>query len=278
MLNKTNFATTVFSFFVLASCQAQVNEVLINPEGASVIERIQAPEGFERIETTAGSFGYYLQHLTLKPHLSPVMHYNGSTKHNKVHAAVIDIPVGNKDLQQCADAIMRLRSEYLYSIKTYDKIHFNFTNGFRADYSKWRSGMRIKVAGNTCSWYNTTNESKSYAAFEKYLEAVFMYAGTLSLSKELVAKPLKDMQIGDVFIQGGSPGHAIIILDMAINQHSGEKLFLLAQSYMPAQDIHILINPEDKQLSPWYSLRFGSNLLTPEWQFNHNNLKQFPKD
>jgi hypothetical protein len=30
--------------------------------------------------------------------------------------------------------------------------------------------------------------------------------------------------------------------------------FLLAQkSYMPAQDIHILVNPSNDKLGPWYS-------------------------
>ena len=52
------------------------------------------------------------------------------------------------------------------------------------------------------------------------------------------------MQIGDVLIQGGSPGHAVIVVDMAENPATGEKLYLLAQSYMPAQDIQSAGEPE----------------------------------
>jgi hypothetical protein len=48
--------------------------------------------------------------------------------------------IGNKDLHQCADAVMRLRAEYLWNEERYDKIHFNFTNGFRVDYTKWIEG------------------------------------------------------------------------------------------------------------------------------------------
>ena len=51
------------------------------------------------------------------------------------------------------------------------------------------------------------------------------------------------MQIGDVFIKGGFPGHAVVVLDMAENDRTGQRVFLLAQSYMPAQDIHIMKNP-----------------------------------
>lgn len=81
--------------------------------------------------------------------------------------------------------------------------------------------------------------------------------------------------IGDVFIRGGSPGHAVIVLDMAENKATGERVFLLAQGYMPAQDIHILKNPSAPNLSPWYSTRFGTTLQTPEWEFKAGELKAF---
>ena len=48
------------------------------------------------------------------------------------------------------------------------------------------------------------------------------------------------IEIGDIFIRGGFPGHAVLVVDMAIHPVSGQKAVLLAQSYMPAQDIHIL--------------------------------------
>jgi hypothetical protein len=82
------------------------------------------------------------------------------------------------------------------------------------------------------------------------------------------------MKIGDVFIIGGSPGHAIIVVDMAVNVDN-EKVFILAQSYMPAQQTQILINPMDETISPWYSLKSKEKLVTPEWTFELDNLKRF---
>src|SRR6476661_6210397 len=38
--------------------------------------------------------------------------------------AVVDLSVGNKDLQQCADVIMRIRAEYFYAMKHFDRIKF----------------------------------------------------------------------------------------------------------------------------------------------------------
>lgn len=79
-------------------------------------------------------------------------------------------------------------------------------------------------------------------------------------------------------IQGGSPGHCVIVVDMAVHKETGERLFMLAQSYMPAQDIHILKNEQKEEISPWYSLNFAGQLETPEWTFERDDLKQFNKD
>lgn len=242
----------------------------------TIITRFNVPEGYKRIVTEKNSFAEYLQNLKLKPEGSLVYTYNGKIKEPRdVYVAVVDIGVGDKDLQQCADAVMRLRAEYLYSQSRFDEIHFNFTNGFKAEYSKWRNGYRISVKGNNASWVKKYNESTSYEDFREYLYMVFTYAGTLSLAKELEAVELSEIQIGDVFIKGGSPGHAVIAVDMAVNEKTGEKIFLLAQSYMPAQDIQILKNPMNNELSPWYSTNFGETLQTPEWDFKREHLKTF---
>lgn len=75
------------------------------------------------------------------------INYNSAEKQNKAYEAVLDIDVGKKDLQQCAYAVMRLRAEYLYKMKMFGAIHFNFTNGFNAYYQKWADGYRIKING-----------------------------------------------------------------------------------------------------------------------------------
>jgi len=251
------------------------NSYLIDQNGETVQERFNVPDGFERVPVTKNSFGEYLRNLPLKPYGSKVRYYDGRTKFRNVYEAVLDIDVGDRDLQQCADAAIRLRAEYLYHIGQYDKIHFNFTSGFRADYTKWMEGYRIKVRGNDVSWVKQTGFSNDYTSFRKYLDMVFNYAGTLSLSKEIKKVPVEEMEIGDIFIQGGSPGHCVIVLDMSENKATGEKLFLLAQSYMPAQDIHILKNPLNGDGNPWYSVKFGEKLITPEWEFTADHLGRF---
>ena len=247
----------------------------ISPDSL-LYQRFAVPPGFERLPVAPNSFAQYLRHLPLKPPGSKVHLYDGREKANAgVYAAVVDLPIGQKNLHQCADAVIRLRAEYLWRTGQFDQIHFNLTNGFRVDYNRWRKGERVKVVGNQTSWEQKTTPSNTYATFWAYLEFVFTYAGTLSLSKELPSVPLSTLQIGDVFIQGGSPGHAIIVVDIAINK-AGKKVFLLAQSYMPAQEIQILKNPQNADLSPWYSENFGEILPTPEWTFAARDLKRFP--
>lgn len=248
---------------------------LINPNGSTVQDRIDVPDGFVRMGVETGSFGEYLRTLPLKPHGSKIELYDGRTKDTGSHAAVLDMDVGDRDLQQCADAVMRLRAEYLYGRELFDEIHFNFTNGFTADFTTWMGGKSIKVDGNEVRWVNNPSSSSDYSSFRKYLDMVFSYAGTLSLSKELKKVPLEEMRIGDVFIKGATPGHAVIILDMAQNEKTGEKIFMIAQSYMPAQEIHILKNPEREDISPWYSTDFDSKLVTPDWVFEDNQLMRF---
>lgn len=249
---------------------------ILNPAGKILLERFREPDGFVRMDLDSLSFGFYLRHLPLKPDGAEVHLFDGSIKYSKVWEAVVDMDVGNRDLQQCADAVMRLWAEYLWEINQKDKIHFNFTNGFRVDYAKWRQGYRIHVSGNKTNWYKATSPDDSYKSFRKYMNIIFNYAGSLSLSKELKPVKLEEIMSGDVFIHGGSPGHAVIVLDVAKNAQTGETMFMVAQSYMPAQEIQVLKNLNNPEISPWYNLNaIGDEFYSPEWTFSKDELMRF---
>lgn len=264
---KKIYILHVICMLVITSLHAQNIETDIAP-----------PSGYVRKAYEPSSFTAYLRQLSLLPKGSKVLLYNGKEKGNQAAAfAVVDMEIGHRDLQQCADAVIRLRAEYLWAQKRYDEIKFNFTSGFKAEYTKWAEGNRIKVNGNVAQWYASGGRDYSYRTFRRYLDIVFMYAGTASLSKELISVPYASLQSGDVFIKGGSPGHAVIVVDVASHSQTGKKMFLLAQSYMPAQQIHILVNPANRNLSPWYELSDNDEgkLYTPEWVFEKKDLKRF---
>ena len=103
-----------------------------------------------------------------------------------------------------------------------------------------------------------------------------MYAGSASLARQL--RPVtdtRDVQPGDVFIKGGFPGHAVMVADVARGA-GGRRAFLLVQSYMPAQEIHVLRNPAGGSLAPWYDVPSGVSLVTPEWTFDPGAHRRFP--
>ena len=247
----------------------------INPSGKTIETRFPVPEGFVQMPAASNTFAAYLRQRPLYPDSHLVHLYNGRLKSRQdVHCAVLQLDVGHRDLQQCADAVIRLRAEYLYAQKRYSDIHFNFTNGFRAEYARWRAGERIRVDGNRVYWVAGGQASGSYADFRKYLDMVFSYAGTASLERELYAVEPTALLPGDVWIKGGHPGHAVIVLEVAEHPETGERRFLLAQSYMPAQEIHVLRHPAGD--SPWYSnSALEEGLETPEWFFEMGQLRRF---
>jgi len=254
---------------------ANTNPIL-NPNGKILSERFSPPEGYHRINIEPESYSQYLRTLPLKAHNESVQYFDGNIKHNKqVYTAVVDLSIGDKDLHQCADAVIRLRAEYLWRNKYYDKIHFNFTNGFRVDYTEWVSGKKMLVKGNKTYWIEGPKRSYNYEGFWEYMELIFMYAGTASLSQELLSIPISNMQIGDIIIKGGHPGHAVVVVDMAIHEATNEKLYMLAQSYMPAQELQILHNNNNAAISPWYKLGDNQVISTPEWTFTQDQLMRF---
>lgn len=241
----------------------------------SLFNNIDLPKGYKRIIFDKESFASWLQHIPLNAS-NIVYLFNGEKKYNQnAQYKVLDIDVGDKDLQQCADAVMRLRAEYLYSSNQYDKIHFNYTNGINIPFSKWSSGYYPSLKGNKVVWTASAN-NKSYKSFKKYMLNIFMYAGTASLEKEMKSISLSEIEPGDVLIKGGFPGHAVTVIDVVVNKETNDKAFLIAQSYMPAQSIHILKNPNNNELSPWYSTNEIKDVInTPEWTFYSNQLKRF---
>lgn len=238
--------------------------------------RFAPPAGFLRVAVPAGSFGDWLRGLPMKPAGSAVHLYNGQRKFRQdVHAGIIDIDVGSRDLQQCADAVMRLRAEWLFGTGRAHEIAFNYTGGGRVDFSRWSKGLRPDQTGKR--WSKRGTADASHASLRRYMDSVFSYAGTYSLARELVTVTTGDVQIGDVFIVGGFPGHAVLVSDVAIHPGTGERRFLLVQSYMPAQEMHVLKNPAAADGSPWYRAGFDWPLATPEWSFPFGSHKKWPR-
>lgn len=189
------------------------------------------------------------------------------------HIAVLKLSVGKRDLQQCADAVMRLRGEHLFKQKKYHQINFQLANGQSASFEQYKNGYRPVLNGNIFQWKQTAKADSGYSCFMQYMNFVFSWANTSSLHNSTKAILIKDIKPGDFFVQKGLPyGHAMIVMDV-IKNDAGEKQFMLAQSYMPAQDVHVVINPNSHNSSPWYSCT--KTIKTPDWEFEASDLRRF---
>lgn len=241
-------------------------DVKIRPLSAA----IPAPRGFHRVEEKAGSFGAFLRDLPLRPEGTPVLSYRGALLlkgDDPRITAVAELDVGTADLQQCADSVIRLHAEWLWSRGDRDRIAYHFLSGDLAAWPRFAAGERVVAKGNRVTWAATARAASDHATFRKYLDTVFNYASTISVERSSsLPVDKKDLAPGDFFILPGGPGHTVLVLDVAVDD-AGHKVGLLGQGYMPAQDFHVLAAPKAEDgsgSSPWFDLG-GASVDTPFW-------------
>jgi hypothetical protein len=223
----------------------------------------------EAVASTLDPWQEFLRHLPEKQ--GKIVAYNGALiRDQDKHTAIIPYDVGERDLQQCADALIRLRAEYLFKQQQYDKISFQFTSGHYYSWEDYCKGLQPRIRGNDVRFVPSSPRSKTYASLRSYLDIVYTYAGTQSLYRQL--KPVKDLRIGTVIIKPGSPGHCCIVIDET-TRHDGTKVYKLVEGFMPAQSIYILKNPVDG--SPWHELKAGVSFRTASYHFTTYALRQF---
>jgi hypothetical protein len=260
------------------SKEVEETKILINKDKNTIKERFSPPKDFEWINEQPETFGYFIENFPLKKYGSQILKYDGSPiATQNLHEAVFDIDTGNLDLQQCADAVIRLHAEYLYKNKRFNEIKYHFTSGDLLSWSDYKNGTRVFVNGNSVSFRKTAPADDSYQNFRSYLDLIYTYAGTISLTN-YETKPVtktENLKTGDILITPGSPGHMVFIAGVAKNK-DGKQVFLLGEGFTPAQSIHILSNPFNPNLSPWYELDTTSEeTKTARYYFKPTNFRSF---
>ena len=256
---------TLFYIFLLTFGYAQNN----------IETQFTTPEGYVRIYNDP--YSNFLRQQPLKQK-NIVKYHNGQIRFNKandIFAAVFDYDIGPLDLHQCADAAIYLRAKYNYKFHFLDKLAYTFTNGEITTYMDYLEGAKYKIinGGNDIEKVYVEPREDNFETFRSWIDLVWNYAGTWSVEKyDTYSIDIRDIQPGDIFIQGGFPGHAVTVVDVAVNTNN-EKVYMLAQSFMPAQEQHILLNPKNNTV--WYKLDNSKIIKTPEFTFESNQLKRF---
>ena len=231
-------------------------------------ELLETP--LQNVNFQPGSWEHFLQNLPEEQ--GPVLDFRGhKIAAQQKHAALLKFDVGTRDLQQCADALMRLRAEYLFKEKRYQEMGFHFTDGTYYTWDQYCHGKRPAYSGNKLRMISTAPCERTHEALRSYLDIVYTYAGTISLAREL--KKADGFKVGTIVIHSGSPGHCLIITD-EVRDGKGRKLFKLVEGYTPAQSIYVLKNPSDPKQSWWYSLKKGP-IKTSSYEFLNYELKKF---
>lgn len=222
-------------------------------------ERQLTPKNFP-----AGSWQNFLQHLPFEK--KAVVDYNGNKVQDQYKQfAVLPFDVGKRDLQQCADALMRLRAEYLWEQNQIDEIAFHFTDGRLYRFSDYCKGLRPQPHAGQIKMVERSRCEPIKSSLRNYLDIVYTYAGTISLEHEL--KNAKGLGVGTVIIKGGSPGHCMMIIDEAVDD-KGISYYRLVESYTPAQSIYVLQNPTNHQPDPWFRLDKGKTIETHSYRLS----------
>jgi hypothetical protein len=224
--------------------------------------RFPVEAGFARVAVEPGSMAAFLRTLPVAPKGTPVVSFQGATilaPDDPRLAAVVAIDVGDKDLQQCADSIIRLHAEWRRASGRTD-VSYKSLSGFAMPYERWKKGERIVLRGNDLAWTGGGRPDDSRASFRAYLDQVFSWANTTALARDAKKVKRSDLAAGDFFVLAGSPGHAVMILDVAVSP-DGKKRALIGQGYMPAQSFHV-VRPDGGGV--WFSLD-GDDVKTPFW-------------
>jgi hypothetical protein len=239
----------------------------------SLHERYKAPRGFKRVEVDSNSFAGFLRHLPLKPKSAVVRDHERKRLFAPYAAAIIDLDIGGKDLQQCADTLIRLYAEYQRSAGNAAALSFKFTSGHGYAYADYLEGKRAVVRGNKVGWRTVAARREDRAAFRDWLDVIFMYAGTASLARDLEKVRHEDARIGDLFITPGFPGHTVMIADIVENSAGGRRM-LLIEGFTPAQDAHV-VKASIFTGGVWHELEDNGGLELSFWSFSPNSLRRF---
>lgn len=237
------------------------------PELTTLDRHIATPEGYTRqpIED-ASSYAAYLRGLPIRTDREDVRLYTGE-KVSMPSAGIVPLDLGKRDVHQCADSVIRLHAEWLWSVDREEEAAYHYTSGDLAAWKDWRRGKILKVKGNEVLQVSGKKSPDTHEAYREWLDKVFTYASTRSLHRDSKKiKSSKELQSGDFYLQGGSPGHVVMILDIA-EASDGARVALFGQGYLPAREFHVIRGEASDTIDGvWFKLDDDVPVSTPTWR------------
>ncbi|MBI4727371.1 hypothetical protein HY768_09175 [candidate division TA06 bacterium] len=202
-------------------------------QAASRIDEIPIPAGYTAVEYPASGYSHWVTRCPLKSNLDILDHSGRKVPPGAYSVyAVLDLPpLFSGDLEQCADYAMRLWAEYHKDRNILDKLYLFDYNGRRQYYKA------------------------SHLSDRNFLHRAFANSSSYFLKQGCAAVDAAALVPGDMVVQNerGGVGHVSVVLNVCLNS-SGQKLYLLGFSYMPAQEFHVERALEGYGTEGWFTL------------------------
>jgi len=267
-MNKIKLSLSCIMIFVLSNSFSQLN----------IETKFPPPAGYERMFNDGLST--FIRTHPLKNDNIVNDSYGDSVMNENTWMAVFDYDLGTHKFHQCADAAIYLHAKYNWKAKYYDKLEFNTVSGTLLKFNDYLNGVKYKLKVDhtdlILDWTNPSPRLDNIKNFNNWLIKVWGWAGTKSFHHDTISVNMEDIRPGDIFNDGS---HVVSIVDVVINKKTGNKKYMLAQSYMRNGDTnygeeqYVLLNPSTKDV--WYDVNEDNIIDTPMYQYYKTDLSRF---
>ena len=218
---------------------------------------------YHRLPAGPGSFAAWLRQRPLKNKNLPVLDYRGrifKAAGDSVVAAVLDLDIKGRRLEQCMDILVRLYADYLWQNKQGKDLILPLPGGYWLTWADWKKGFRPIFKGIEVRLFLSAQADSGEMSYKKYLNTVFAESHTQQFYHAYKPITPEMVAVGDFIVKKGTKGHAVLIADMAVNEH-GDLIALVGNGDTPACQFFLINYKKDEA---WIPLDFErENLLLP---------------
>ena len=221
-----------------------------------ILKNIPPPSSAcSRLPVEPGSFANWLHNLPLKPPGSPVLKYNGKihkSAQDTTVAAVVNLDMQGRKLEQCMDILIRLYAEYMWQGGRAEKMSLPLPGNFWLNWMDWEKGIRPEFHGIQVKFKVNAAVDSSFENFENYLRLIYSESHTQQFYHNLKRIEKDELQIGDFIVSKGSKSHAVMVVDLVRNEQA-DLLALFGQGDTPACEFYIM---NYRKNDPWFPVDF----------------------
>lgn len=242
-----------------------------SPAGADTIaDRFPVPKGCTEATPEEGSFAAWLAARPLASEDTPVRTADGDRVRFTFSPALAVLDMDLLGPQDCADSVIRLRGDYLWSAGGADDLTLKYLSGDAIPWARWAEGCRPKLnlaRSRVARWDCGDTRTDGRDDFTAYLKNVMRYANSFALARDLTPIDPNDVGPGDVLTQpnpSGGIGHAAIVARTITCDDGATRRHLVVNGFLPPQSVHVIGRRTSfGALRPWFTISDYESQMRP---------------